>query len=62
MILIIITLSYQSDPDPDPKAVIADPKAVIPDHTLLQTFDPSSHTPCYYPDTKRNLFQNTEVT
>ena len=42
--------------DPDPKAVIPDPKAVIPDPTLLQTFDPWSHIPCYYPDTwvKRN--------
>ena len=35
--------------DPDPKAVIPDPKAVIPDPTLLQTFDPWSHIPCYYP-------------
>ena len=36
--------------DPDPKAVIPDPKAAIPDPTLLQTYDPWSHIPCYYPE------------
>ena len=51
----LIPDSMKNGADPDPKAVIPDPKTVIPDPTLLQTFDPWSHIPCYYPAIKPPL-------